>query len=351
MTYTEQVFGSQAGFQIAFSAAMIANSNRGAALILAVMILSLLSILGGALLTSTTLDIWIGDNYKTRTQALYLAEAGVEQAREELLQSATSLSGLLANASGIDGVLSTAHDLRTLRASDDQPLLSATFIEGNYTIWLRNDVVDDFASTADTNGVVTIVSVGQARGSISTIEATIRKGRFPDVPFSYPPLSSELDPQLKDVAALERLVAAITRNADQVVTPAPGSSIVLGNVGGPTDYRIVVVNGDCTLAGGTGYGFLLVRGSLTMANGFSWMGFIAAVGQGVIQWPAVVHGDLTGGLFAAQTRDAAGTLLPTPGIPLVDLTGASGGWLRWDAIAIGKANSKFPYGVIARREY
>src|SRR5262245_31723244 len=88
MTYTEQVFGSQARISNCFSAAMIANSNQGAALILAVMILSLLSILGSALLTSTTIDIWIGDNYKTRTQALYLAEAGVEQAREELLQSA-----------------------------------------------------------------------------------------------------------------------------------------------------------------------------------------------------------------------------------------------------------------------
>src|SRR5262245_63927970 len=112
---------------------MITTSNQGAALILAVMILSLLSILGGALLTSTTLDIWIGDNYKTRTQALYLAEAGVEQAREELLQSASSLSGSLANASGIDGVLSTA---------DDRPLLSGAFSEGDYPVSLRNDVVD-----------------------------------------------------------------------------------------------------------------------------------------------------------------------------------------------------------------
>src|SRR5262245_45596605 len=279
---------------------MITTSNHGAALILAVMILSLLSILGGALLTSTTLDIWIGDNYKTRTQALYLAEAGVEQAREELLQSALSLSALLTNASGIDGVLSTAHDLRALRASDDQPLRSAAFTEGNYTTWLRNDVVDDFASATDTNGVVTIVSIGRAGGSVSTIEASIRKGRFPDVPFSYPPLPSELDPQLKDAAALERLVGAITRHADQVGTPAAGSPVVLGNLGSPADYQVIVVDGDCTLAAGTGYGFLLVRGNLTMANGFSWTGFIAAVGQGVIQWPAGVHGDLTGGIFAAQ---------------------------------------------------
>jgi len=333
-----------------FRPGMTAISNHGAALILAVMILSLLSILGGALLTSTTIDIWIGDNYKSRTQALYLAEAGVEQARELLLQSPSPLSVLLANAGGVDGALSTAHDLRTLRASDDRPLFSMALTEGNYTIWLRNDVVDDFASAADTNGVVTIVSVGQARSSISTIETTIRKGRFPDIPFSYPPLPAELDPQLKDVAALERFVVAITRNADQVTKPAAGSTLALGNVGSPADYQVLVVDGDCTVAR-TGYGFLLVRGSLTMANGFSWTGFVAAVGQGVIQWPAGINGELSGGLFAAQTRDATGALLATPGTPLVDLSGASGGWLRWDAAAIAKANAKFPYGIVSRREY
>ena len=153
---------------------MTTTCNHGAALILAVMMLSLLSILGGALLTSTTIDIWIGDNYKTRTQALYLAEAGVEQAREELLQSASPLSVLLANASGVDGVLATA---------DDRPLFSAVFAEGNYTIRLRNDVVDDFLSTTDTNGVVTIVSIGRARGSVSTVEATIRERPVSGRPF------------------------------------------------------------------------------------------------------------------------------------------------------------------------
>ena len=90
---------------------MKTNSERGAALILALMLLSFLAVLGGALLTSATLDVWIGDNYKTHTQALYLAEAGIELARENLRTSGVSLSTLLAAAAGPDAVLSSSSDL------------------------------------------------------------------------------------------------------------------------------------------------------------------------------------------------------------------------------------------------
>ncbi len=51
------------------------------------MLLSFLAVLGGALLTSMTIDVRIGDNYKTHTQALYLAEAGIELARENIRAS------------------------------------------------------------------------------------------------------------------------------------------------------------------------------------------------------------------------------------------------------------------------
>ena len=63
------------------------NSQRGAALIIALMFLSFLTILGGALLTTSTIDVWISDNYKTGAQTLYLAEAGLDEARETLRAS------------------------------------------------------------------------------------------------------------------------------------------------------------------------------------------------------------------------------------------------------------------------
>src|SRR5437868_2441508 len=99
------------------------NSNRGVALILALLVLSFLTILGGALLTTATVDVWISDNYKTSTQTLYLTEAGIEQAREVLRTASNTPAQLLATAAGADGQLSTSADLTALLASDDQPLI------------------------------------------------------------------------------------------------------------------------------------------------------------------------------------------------------------------------------------
>jgi hypothetical protein len=86
------------------------------------LVLSFLTILGGALLTTSTIDIWISDNYKTSAENLYLAEAGVDHAREILRNTSQTPSDLLAVAAGPDRQLSTSTDLGTM-ASDDQPLI------------------------------------------------------------------------------------------------------------------------------------------------------------------------------------------------------------------------------------
>jgi len=99
------------------------RGKRGVALILALLFLSFLTILGGALLTTSTIDIKISDNYKTATQPLYVAEAGIGQAREALRTAASSPAQFLATAAGADNTLSVATDLTALLASDDQPLI------------------------------------------------------------------------------------------------------------------------------------------------------------------------------------------------------------------------------------
>ena len=45
------------------------TSERGVALILALMVLAFLTVLGGALLTTTTIDIHISDNFNTGIQS------------------------------------------------------------------------------------------------------------------------------------------------------------------------------------------------------------------------------------------------------------------------------------------
>ena len=88
--------------------------QRGSALILALLMLTFLMVLGCALLTSVTLDVAIGENYRSETQLLYLAEAGIEDARQVLRDSTDPLSRLLAAAAGADGVLSASQDLDAL---------------------------------------------------------------------------------------------------------------------------------------------------------------------------------------------------------------------------------------------
>src|SRR5688572_3730569 len=63
---------------------VVKHSEKGMGLVMALMTLLLLSLLGAALLTATTVDVWIGDNYRTATQLLYVAESGIEDGREAL---------------------------------------------------------------------------------------------------------------------------------------------------------------------------------------------------------------------------------------------------------------------------
>src|SRR5215813_219248 len=118
------------------------------------MMLWFMAILCGALLTSMTLDIRIGDNHRTSSQSLYLAEAGLEEALHFLMTSPKTPSELLAEAAGPDAELATSRDLRTILESADDVVwgtgggdrlagrsltdLSGR-ITGQYYVFLRND--------------------------------------------------------------------------------------------------------------------------------------------------------------------------------------------------------------------
>lgn len=173
------------------------NAERGLALITALLILSFLTIIGGALLSSTMVDVRIGDNYRTNTQLLFLAEAGIEAARERLRTSANELTYELTRAAGADGVLSTSLDLATLVAADDIALIPSnagligtgeTLLDasgatvGTYHVFMRNDPVDGETAIAETNDVVTLVSIGEIGNASKTVEAVVKRGSFPPVP-------------------------------------------------------------------------------------------------------------------------------------------------------------------------
>jgi hypothetical protein len=306
------------------------EQNRGVALILALLILSFLTIIGGALLTTSTIDIWISDNYKTSTQSLYVAEAGIDHAREMLRGSTSTPTQLLTAAAGPDRRLSTSTDLPALLASDDQPLIpsdpllrstgqplidSSGQVAGYYYVWLRNDNADGMAAPTDSNEVLTLVSVGQVWGSRKVIDVTIQKGRFPE---------TAADARLKTSSGLNDLVAGVTRNATDVY-----ASQTFSNYGSPANYRIAVVNGDAELRSGTGFGILLVRGALNLAADFTWNGLVLVVGPGSIR----IDGTINGGLFTTPTL--------TPADVTYNVT---------DAAQVRAASQAFPYHPIAIRE-
>ena len=299
--------------------------NRGVALILALLVLSFLTVLGGALLTTSTIDIWISDNYKGATQSLYLAEAGIDHARELLRMSGRTATELLNTSAGLDGRLLTA---------DDQPVIASRELmdafgqrSGRYEVWLRNDNSDGTASATDTNEVVTLVSLGQIGASRKTIEATVKKGKFPD---------NDADPRLRSVAGLESLAGSVAKNATDVYTTA-----AITDFGSAGNYRVALVDGNLNLGPGTGYGLLLVRGDLNIVGRVSWNGLILVIGQGVLRWSPGVTGTINGGLFVARTRATDGSLLVTPADVSYNIT---------DPIQIKAANQSFPYNAIAIKE-
>jgi hypothetical protein len=334
------------------------DSDRGVALILALLVLSFLTIVGSALVSTATIDIWISDNYKDATQNLYLTESGIEQAREILRTSASTPSQLLKIAAGADGQLSTSPDLTTLLLTDDQPLIPADRLLrssgqplldssgqtiGHYYVWLRNDNADGPASTTDTNGVLTLLGIGLIGNTRKVIEVMVQKGRFPNLPGT----DTQVDPRLTTVSGLEGLAASITKNATDVFKPATGIAQEVGNYGGPGDYRAAVVNGDVDLGPGAGYGILLARGNVKVQGTFTWNGLILIIGQGALTWTNSATATVSGGVFVAQTLAPDGSLLPTPGAGSADLTPAA---IFYDAAQIQAANRSFPYNPIAIKE-
>ena len=60
------------------------TEERGIVLIAALALVAILALLGGVAVITTNTDVKISSNYKSSVQALYAAQAGVEEARNRL---------------------------------------------------------------------------------------------------------------------------------------------------------------------------------------------------------------------------------------------------------------------------
>ena len=143
--------------------------DRGVALILALLVLSFLTILGGALLTTSTIDIWISDNYKTVTQSLYLAEAGIEsRARICMRHRSRSFADRSGPDQAFDGAgppLLTVTISRSfrIRRSARSTAIGRARLAATMTSGCAMTMPMEWRRRTDTNEVVTLISSARVR--------------------------------------------------------------------------------------------------------------------------------------------------------------------------------------------
>lgn len=183
----------------------------------------------------------------------------------------------------------------------------------------------------------------------------IGPGSAPIPPFSGPPLrQSWLQPATLD-AAMQDIV-----NSADVVIPGPATDATIRATAptmSATNPMTIVVQGDLTLAGSfgaapTGYGLLLVTGTLTYHPSAAWDGIVLVVGGG--QFLLAGHhgtGGITGAVFVAQTKDAAGNLLPNLQATFGPSTGsATGNGIAYNSCWVKTAQGPLSYKVLSFRE-
>lgn len=171
------------------------NNQKGMVLIIAVMLLAVLVVVGFTALNITTTDMKISSNYRSGSQAFYIAEAGLEHARDQLrinFSSSSTMSQLLAARVGGNGVLSNSDNFTNFYSgsgfvSDDIPYIAdTTFGAGTYRVYLTNAATasESVTSTADADGRVTLTSIGRVTNdnSLAVAQIIVRPFSLPNFP-------------------------------------------------------------------------------------------------------------------------------------------------------------------------
>jgi hypothetical protein len=306
------------------------SSEKGLGLILAMIMLSLLSLLGAALLTAVMVETWIGNNYRTETQLLYLAESGIEDGRQALVAAVPLPS-------------------------------SEPFILDKALVDTAGREAGRYSVTLVRTHPLTLRSAAAIGTSRKMIDVRLEKSGFPKladaITLNEDVSGPGLHPRLETPENVERLVDGILRNATDIYTPSWNEAVRLGVVGSPSDYRIVVIDGDCEFGNAAGYGILLVRGELTVYGSSSWNGLILVIGQGVMRASEMPAVWISGGLFLNRTRteerssdNPLGALLNEHGAVTLDVPSESL-FVEWSDAEMERANQPFPYVQISYREY
>ena len=360
------------------------TSQKGYMLVAALTLMTGLTLLGTTAYILSSTDIKVGANYKNSQQALQIAMAGGERAREllrlENLSSANSgsFSDELSNVSrrGLNLVLDG-----NATPTDDQPIASGTINGISYATYLTNDSSEGTSNTTDTNGQVMLTSVAtgtdNAKAVVQTVVKLYQGLSSPAAIYSKGDVtgngssltisgndecgeSAALAPiYTKDPAttglngnptltgspatpqngtldlAIEAMVESLKSSAAYTLTDDQNNA----NYGDSNNYKTVYSdtnnppnNQGLKLQNVTGYGILLVKGDLVLGGGFSWYG------------PILVTGSITlnggGGGINIRGQILSGTST------LTDVTINGGNVIKYNSCEIKKSYAAQPLTVV-----
>lgn len=169
------------------------NNEKGMVLVVVIMLLTALVIIGFAAINMTNTDMKISANYRSGSQAFYIAEAGLENARDQLrinIAGGSTMSQLLAARAGTNGVLSNSNEVANFYSgggfvSDDVPYIAnTTFGAGTYRVYLTNAAPESVTSTTDADDRVTLTSIGRVTSdnSMAVAQIIVQPFKLPNFP-------------------------------------------------------------------------------------------------------------------------------------------------------------------------
>lgn len=310
------------------------GNERGVILVAALVLLSVLTLIGTTAYIVTSTDIQIGRNYRSSQQVLEVASAGAEHGRQKLLvdnTGSTNPDSFKDELAGVDGS-NNALEGYTDPPSDDTPLVPSTTLgDYSYIVYLTNDAFDGVLNKAnDVNNRVLITSVAtSARGDYAKVEQEVTNGIVP-IPSpvyakgnitgnganltsdgrdhgSCSPPGDDTAPFYTKSPATTTLNGSPTLNGDPN-TPQSGNldidiqsyidslnccgiTTLTGDqnnetFGDSSDFRSwhaqpstsPPMNGEIKIQNSTGYGLLLIDGDLELGGNFNWNGLIIVSG-------------------------------------------------------------------------
>jgi hypothetical protein len=234
---------------------------------------------------------------------------------------------------------------------------SASFIGGNSNAKAMNG--DDQCGAASSVPVVAVSAAGSLAGVQSSISNTKPKTYHTKVNGVSVDASTNMNDiaktitagqmesagyNLNDPASLNSLVNAIQALPDAVtVADGTSSSAVPGGIGTAGSQKVVVAEGDFTLAGGqSGFGILVVKGQLTFSGNINYTGIIMVIGKGIMIRNGGGNGTISGTVWVANTAGAdgeVGTADDAMGAAVLNTSGGGASNIQFCSSAVSNALS------------